>query len=546
MNFKSIEELIKYLKENNLYEETLKKTRIVRTIVRTILSHEASVIDPCETVGFKVDCTNDVEIYVDNKLIVNEKEYNYTYYDEYPQSKIIDDRILCSDEFDKYLKKNKDFLEAVLALNKIEGRELIHEKKEKKLRYRTEQPLSKNVDIKLICEVWENNDPSYCPYIYIITIDSKEVWREYSEWEIRVIGSSNGDVLMSRNECDGSWSTHLIIEYSSGYVKLLLPGDPDTCICRKKINSNSEDVNKDEDNSVILINEVIISEQPSIRLVYDIIQDESVSSGKRFDYTLIIDSKEVWKKSCYRTINVKKNDYGYELSVFPVDYLNKNNPDKYLLDIQIDNKVISLFEEKKCIYVDDKRTILEKIQEKFDIIVNYINENDACFISVALAPVIITAGILIGGCVYLVNDQQAMLEMRENTRIVYEDQTFCMSDIFAVYNREDVWYCTRKLANIEEKEKTDIYVSGGRNRFLVNGGEYYYRDDIYDYYDIKTGDKICQDHEENFYIERVDSLYSNDEIKKHEESNYHISLKDLESEKNIDELLSRNPMPRRK
>ncbi len=115
----------------------------------------------------------------------------------------------------------------------------------------------------------------------------------------------------------------------------------------------------------------------------------------------------------------------------------------------------------------------------------------------------------------------------DDYKVVCNDTDYSIHAVYVVYNTDNVWFCTRKLAKIIVAEKEVVQRYG-----------YHYRDLIYDYYDLKTGEKICQDHEENFYIESIDSLYTYDDVKEH---NGNISYEELVNEQTLDNLLSRDP-----
>lgn len=194
MNFNRIEELIKYLKENNLYEETLKKTRFIRT-----LSSDYRTEGIEGTADFKVIYESFEEVYVGDKRI-EAKISTYTYHTEYAKSNIEDDRILYPYEFDEYLKNNKDFLEAVLALNKNKYSSYQSEITTGKLISINDEIINEQPRVVLTCETREliNNDYYNEYYDYKLTIDGKEVWNRKSYDKIKIEKDYNGDYKLFR------------------------------------------------------------------------------------------------------------------------------------------------------------------------------------------------------------------------------------------------------------------------------------------------------------------------------------------------------------
>ena len=98
-------------------------------------------------------------------------------------------------------------------------------------------------------------------------------------------------------------------------------------------------------------------------------------------------------------------------------------------------------------------------------------------------------------------------------------------------------------AKAEDNCDGEVKVDIAGNVDTGNVGEYYYRDDIYDYYDVQTGNRICQDHEDGFYVEKLTDFYTAYDMKK---VGYSISISDVEDKINNDYLLSREPEIRRK
>lgn len=185
---------------------------------------------------------------------------------------------------------------------------------------------------------------------------------------------------------------------------------------------------------------------------------------------------------------------------------------------------------------EEKQTVKKFIEDKYDVVVGFTNEHlvlTAVLISFALCGSAVGLGAKIG----LENRKQN--EKYISTTIDTQNGNYSIDDVYAVYNTEKVWFCNRKLADINEEE----VINGSFRYGNGNISEYYYRNEIYEYYDLKTGEKICQTHEDGFYIESLMDLYSKKEVKEH---NYQFSLDDLEKEKNIEYMLSRDPGLKRK
>lgn len=118
-----------------------------------------------------------------------------------------------------------------------------------------------------------------------------------------------------------------------------------------------------------------------------------------------------------------------------------------------------------------------------------------------------------------------------NSNVAYNDTEFPMRDIYIVYNMDSVYFCNRHIIKITEAKKEAIT------------RDYYYRDEIYDYYDIRTGEKICQDHEDGFYIEELFGFYDRFYMKS---KNFNIELDEVANDINLEFLLSREAKIKRK
>ena len=118
-----------------------------------------------------------------------------------------------------------------------------------------------------------------------------------------------------------------------------------------------------------------------------------------------------------------------------------------------------------------------------------------------------------------------------NSNVVYNDTEFPMRDIYIVYNVDSVYFCNRRIIKITEVKRV-----GARS-------DYYYRDEIHDYYDMRTGEKICQDHEDGFYIEELLDFYDRFHMRS---KNFNIELEEVVNDINLDFLLSREAKIKRK
>lgn len=179
----------------------------------------------------------------------------------------------------------------------------------------------------------------------------------------------------------------------------------------------------------------------------------------------------------------------------------------------------------------ETKKLKEKLEKKFNITINFINKNKkiVLFYSIIL-------GVFPSTIAFKYSDLE---EKYDNAKVVHMQNEYNLDDIYVVYNKDQVWFCTRKIFNISTAEKT---ISAS---FLGTGTSetYEYRKKIYEYLDIKTGQKICQDDEKDFFIEKLRAVYSSSEAK---EDNYSVNLKELEEEKDLDNLLSREPKLRQK
>lgn len=177
------------------------------------------------------------------------------------------------------------------------------------------------------------------------------------------------------------------------------------------------------------------------------------------------------------------------------------------------------------------------VENKHSVVVQTIKNNaiEAIFIS-AISACTLGAVAAVGFFIY---DSHSETINYPNSKFVTDSGQYNLSDIYVVYNVDNTYFCTRDLVKVTEADSVNGNFSMGNGKV----GEYYYRDDIYDYYDVKTGNKICQDHEDGFYIEKLTDFYNMHSMR---DRKYSISISEVENEINNDYLLSRNPGIRRK
>ena len=178
-------------------------------------------------------------------------------------------------------------------------------------------------------------------------------------------------------------------------------------------------------------------------------------------------------------------------------------------------------------------SLRSKLQKKYNIVINAMKKN---MDEIIIGATVFVCGIGLVAGISGINKMSEISENCSNAQLITDDSEYNLEDVYVVYNNTDTHFCTRKnLQKITE----DTKVKGG----LFETNEYYYRDEIYGYYDIKTGDKVCQDHEDGFYIENLKDFYSTGDLYV---MDYKVNLNDVEKEINNDYLLSREPKLKRK
>lgn len=199
---------------------------------------------------------------------------------------------------------------------------------------------------------------------------------------------------------------------------------------------------------------------------------------------------------------------------------------------------IRVLKEFDCFEFDNdnivhKQTLKERLQNKFNIAIDSIRDNIG-EIAIAAASIVV-----VGGMIGLTINGINLNKKYENSILVDNDKEYSMKDIYVVYTKDEVHFCTRNLHKIHEEEK----IHGEFRRGYGGVDEYYYRDEVYDYYDIKTGNKICEDHQDGFYIEKLMDFYGKLDMKGR---NYKIGVDEITNDIDNDYLLSRDPGLRRK
>lgn len=142
-------------------------------------------------------------------------------------------------------------------------------------------------------------------------------------------------------------------------------------------------------------------------------------------------------------------------------------------------------------------------------------------------PEILILTIGLGGTTYLGIETYKYNKIK-NSELMQHNKYYNIDDLYIVYNNNDIWYCHRNVTNIYTKYEEQ------------NNEIYGYRGLEYGYYDIKSGEKICEDFDSNFYIESLLDICYENEIYG---DNYIISIDSIEKEVTVDTLLSREPEP---
>lgn len=191
--------------------------------------------------------------------------------------------------------------------------------------------------------------------------------------------------------------------------------------------------------------------------------------------------------------------------------------------------------------IDKKLSFKEKLEVTNNVAINYVKNNDALEIfrtglTVASFITVIVVGVI---CIDRGIKKNIDNENYNKAVIVYKDNNYDINDLYVVYSIEGVCFCNRKLNKVTENSAVNGESIFGFGEVSDN----YYRDEIYAYYDVKNGNKVCEDHEDGYYIEKLSDLSLQDIFKSHD---YKMLLNEIEQEINLDYLLSREPKPKQK
>lgn len=264
--------------------------------------------------------------------------------------------------------------------------------------------------------------------------------------------------------------------------------------------------------------------------------------------------KKVIRNAILDYVKIKVDDHNYKNDINPISMegytldsidammIISNTVGTVIMDEK--NEYIEMLMEDECFHFEEDGIIkvvkvplefkLQQIQSKYNITVNSVKDNIVQIVGVAGG--IIIATVYSVGFIYFSNSTH---QKYENSVIVNEDKEYQMKEIYVVYDTDNVYFCNRDIYKLMEDDKINgTFVSG-----YGKVDEYYYRDEIYSYFDIKTGKEICHDHEDGFYIEKLMDFYNVNQIAN---KNYKINLSEISSDINADYLLSRNPGLKRK
>lgn len=167
--------------------------------------------------------------------------------------------------------------------------------------------------------------------------------------------------------------------------------------------------------------------------------------------------------------------------------------------------------------------LVQKLMDKYNIAIETFDNNFKFgLIAMTSATVLLLATPVIMTTATIVNNVRYANYL--DSTVVCNDKEYQMDNVYVVYNDDNTYFCTRELQNVTED---------GR----VNS------DEIHDYFDIRTGHKICSDYENGFYIAGLLDFYSASDMNGR---NYQINLDEVSANVNIDSLSSRNPVLKRK
>lgn len=147
-------------------------------------------------------------------------------------------------------------------------------------------------------------------------------------------------------------------------------------------------------------------------------------------------------------------------------------------DIAQNSKKIIL-DGDKCILSD---TYKKRIELKNNVVINFIlNSKPKIPSPIVASAILLSAPFVVGA---IINQSTSNIEEYKQSVIVYNDKEYTVNDLYAVYTPDNVYFCNRKLNQNNDSDNNEVY----------------------DYYDIKTGNKICSDNEDGFMIEKFTDL----------------------------------------
>lgn len=287
-------------------------------------------------------------------------------------------------------------------------------------------------------------------------------------------------------------------------------------------------------------------EQKSLNFIFKIKALKSLQNDEDFELSSsILEDRGVCKsdKELFNFLFKDKEIYDY---LDPAKYNKKNKHDKNAFVITYGDFLDSLSLKLKKVPQDFKikeksemnlDTIKSKLEKKYNITVNFIKDYISVIAVLAAGVVICTA--FFGGIYYMFKSEDDDFHNFQNSVVLFDDDEYKMSNVFVVYDTNNVYFCTRKIHKITEQDK----ISGNFRYGSGHVDEYYYRDEIYEYFDIETKERICYDHQDGFYIENLLDLYGRKEMRN---QSFKLSSGEVKEKLDNDYLLSRDPGLRRK
>ena len=259
-----------------------------------------------------------------------------------------------------------------------------------------------------------------------------------------------------------------------------------------------------------------------------ILEDRGICTGEKELFNFLFKDKEIY-------------DY-----LNPAKYNEKNKHDKNAFVITYGDFLDSLNLKLKKVPQNflakrKKEKLKEDLEKKYNIVINTIKDNISNIAIISTGVVICTAYLvgLFSWSNWLINSTEEDFKNYQNSIVLFDDDEYKMSNIFVVYDANNVHFCTRKIHKITEEEK----ISGNFRYGSGHVDEYFYRDEIYEYFDVETKERICYDHQDGFYIENLLGFYSREDMRN---QNFKLSSGEVKARLDNDYLLSRDPGLRRK